>query len=302
MSDLVPYQDLERMASQVVKSRMFPGIATPESAITLMLLCQSEGLHPMQAMTRYHIIQNRPAMKADAMLAEFMRRGGTVKWIEWTNEACEAEFKSTGCPEGIKVRWAMDDAKRAGVTGNPTWSKYPRQMLKARVASDGVRMADPAVNQGRYTPEEVRDFDDEPKTEQIEAEVVGTERLKDLDAEGKTTDEMLEGAAKNRAEAVAKYVDDGPTDSGGESIFDKLDKAKADVAAKVAKENVARECPKCGIAVHTFTVESGNMKGRTYWECHTRHVERHEGKKRGDSTAVIKGRAEGHYFKGSWEK
>ena len=156
--ETVPYRDILAMAETVVRGGLFPGIKTTEQAVTLFLLCQSEGLHPMQALTRYHLIQGRPAMKADAMLAEFMKRGGTIHWIEWTNEACEARFKSKGCPEGVSVRWTIEDAKRAGVTGNPTWTKYPRQMLKARVASDGVRMADPAVNQGRYTPEEVQDI------------------------------------------------------------------------------------------------------------------------------------------------
>lgn len=177
---VVPYSEVERMAVAVVSSKMFPGITTKESAVALMLLCQSEGLHPMQALTRYHIIQGRPAMKSDAMLAEFMRRGGMVDWKEWTNEVCEAVFVSKGCPSGVTVRWTIEDAKRAGVTSNPTWTKYPRQMLKARVASDGVRMADPAVNQGRHTPEEVEDFtEDNPKAVPAEVEIV-TEAVEDI--------------------------------------------------------------------------------------------------------------------------
>ena len=108
---LVPYRDILEMAQAVVKGRLFPDVDTPEKALTLMLLCQSEGLHPMQALTRYHIIKGRPALKADAMLAAFMERGGTVKWKEWTNEACEAIFTSAGCPDGVVVRWTMADAR-----------------------------------------------------------------------------------------------------------------------------------------------------------------------------------------------
>ncbi len=237
-TELVPYSDIEKMAGQVVQSRMFPGITTPQAAMTLMLLCQSEGLHPMQAMMRYHVIQGRPAMKADAMLAEFMRRGGTVKWKEWTNEACEAEFKSAGCPEGVSVRWTMDDAKRAGVTGNPTWTKYPRQMLKARVASDGVRMADPAVNQGRHTPEEVQDYVDEaPKTVPADAEIVETPVLEStsLDAEEKPLKEVL-------------------------------GKSKATVAAALDALETPREC-QCGARIMKYASESKAYPGRLFWLC-----------------------------------
>lgn len=168
-SELVPYSDLERMAETIVKAGLFPGIKTPQQAMTLFLVAQAEGLHPMTAALRYNVIQGRPAMKSEAMLASFMDRGGTVDWTEYTDAAVTGVFTSKGVPNGVKVRWTMDDARKAGVTMNATYTKYPRQMLKARVASDGVRMADPAVNQGRYTPQEVQDF--EPQTVAADATV-----------------------------------------------------------------------------------------------------------------------------------
>lgn len=178
MNELVPYSDLKEMATQVVKGGLFPGIKTPEQALTLFLVAQAEGLHPMTATMRYNIIQNRPAMKAEAMLASFMDRGGTVDWTEYTDEAVTGLFRSAGVPKGVSVRWTMADAKRAGVTMNQTWTKYPRQMLKARVASDGVRMCDPSVNTGRYTPEEVSEF--EPTQRAIPAEIVPPEPPQEL--------------------------------------------------------------------------------------------------------------------------
>ena len=46
---LVPYGDLERMADNVVKGGLFPGIKTTQQALTLFLVAQAEGLHPMTA-------------------------------------------------------------------------------------------------------------------------------------------------------------------------------------------------------------------------------------------------------------
>jgi len=271
------------MADTVVKSKMFPGINTTEAAMGLFLLCQSEGLHPMQALTRYHVIQGRPAMKADAMLAEFMRRGGTVNWIEWNNDACEAEFKSQGCPEGVNVRWTMEDAKRAGVTINSAWTKYPRQMLKARVASDGVRMTDPAVNQGRYTPEEVSEFTPGHKVEPAEivapeAQEESLEPLLEASIERvrvtRATKPKIEmersGPGEIKVSAAKMYDEDKLAELTLPSIFDPESIAK-DVAAKLALEgeiiNGSGSCPKCSSGIAQYT----SQKGVTYEQCEAAH-------------------------------
>jgi len=163
-------QDVQSMAESIAKSGLFPDVNTKEKAFALMMLCQAEGLHPMQALKRYNIIQNRPAMKADAMLAEFNSRGGVVKWIQYTEKVVEAEFHH---PNGstIKVKWTLEMAAKIKQTGyangrkwekalteKDNWKNYPRQMLKARVISEGLRAIMPEVCTGVYTPEEEQDF------------------------------------------------------------------------------------------------------------------------------------------------
>lgn len=157
--------DLEVMADRVAKSKLF-GLDQSQ-AFTLMLLCQAEGIHPVKAVQRYHVIQGRPAMKADAMLADFLRIGGTVEWVTESDdrEKCEAIFRHpTFAPKGQAVRFSTADAKAAGLLGNPTWQKYPANMLRARVISNGVRMIAPGIVAGLYTPEEVQDIaENEPR-------------------------------------------------------------------------------------------------------------------------------------------
>jgi hypothetical protein len=153
-------QDLEIMADRVAKSRLF-GLDAAQ-AFTLMLLCQAEGIHPVRAVQRYHVIQGRPAMKADAMLADFQRIGGTVKWLTETDDREKAEALFTHprfAPEGKIIRFGINDAKAASLTSNPTWQKYPANMLRARVISTGVRMLAPGIVAGLYTPEEISDFE-----------------------------------------------------------------------------------------------------------------------------------------------
>lgn len=151
-----PISELEIMANHFVKSGLF-GIRKIEEAVSLMIIAQAEGRHPGTVASEYHIIQGRPALKADAILARFQSAGGKVEWSEYTDECVCGTFSH---PAGgsLKVDWDMTRAKAAGLGGKDNWKKYPRQMLRARVISDGVRGVYPAVLQGFYTPEEVQDF------------------------------------------------------------------------------------------------------------------------------------------------
>lgn len=157
MSNIVPYGDIERMAVAVAKSQLF-GMKTPDQAIALMLVAQSENLHPARAAMEYHVIQGRPALKADAMLARFQQAGGKVEWKDYTDEKVVGVF-SHAQGGTVTIDWSIERAKQAGVYGkNPTWKSYPRAMLRARCISEGIRTVYPGVSVGIYTPEEVQDF------------------------------------------------------------------------------------------------------------------------------------------------
>src|SRR5512146_107229 len=85
------FQEIGQMGVALAKSGLF-GCKSPEQAVALLLLAQSEGLHPMRAIQEYDIIQGRPALKPAAMLARFQRDGGKVKYIERTPTRCVIEF------------------------------------------------------------------------------------------------------------------------------------------------------------------------------------------------------------------
>ena len=157
MSNLIPIDEIEKMAVAVSKSNLF-GMKTPEQAMALMLLCQAEGLHPAIAVRDYHLIQGRPALKADAMLARFQQAGGSVNWKEYTNDKVTGLFSH---PSGgsLEVSWSLAQAKAIGIANKDNWKNYPRAMLRARVISEGIRSVYPGCVVGVYTPEEVQDFD-----------------------------------------------------------------------------------------------------------------------------------------------
>lgn len=157
MTALVPFEQQLQLADAFCRSGLF-GVRTRDQAIALMAICEAEGLHPAKAVQEYHIIQGRPALKADAMLARFQAAGGKVKWTSMTDQRVAGEFSH---PQGgsVEIDWTIDMAKRAGLTKNPTWNQYPRAMLRARCISEGIRTVYPGVTVGTYTPEEVQDMD-----------------------------------------------------------------------------------------------------------------------------------------------
>jgi hypothetical protein len=154
---LVPVDQIERMAVSVARSGLF-GVKTPDQAMALMLIAQAEGLHPAIAARDYHVINGRPALRADAMLARFQAAGGKVEWGEYTDTRVVGKFSH---PSGgsVEIAWTTKMAQDAGLTRNPTWKSYPRQMLRSRCISEGIRTVFPGVVVGTYTPEEVGDME-----------------------------------------------------------------------------------------------------------------------------------------------
>lgn len=84
---------MEAMAQHIAKSGMF-GITNPSQAICLMMLCKSEGIDPILALRRYHLIEGKPSMRADAMAGEFEAHGGLILWHVRNDAAAAATFFS----------------------------------------------------------------------------------------------------------------------------------------------------------------------------------------------------------------
>jgi hypothetical protein len=156
MNNLVPINDIQTMAEVAAKSKMF-GFKSTEEAMAIMLLCQAENLHPAIAMRDFHVIQGRPALKADAMLARFQQAGGSVKWETYTDEQVTGIFSH---PQGgtLEVSWLLSKAKLIGIASKDNWKNYPRAMLRARCISEGIRAVYPGCVVGVYTPEETENF------------------------------------------------------------------------------------------------------------------------------------------------
>jgi hypothetical protein len=158
MSNIISVSDMTVMADSIVKSGFY-GFKSKEQVMAVMLVAQAENKHPASVVQEYDVIQGKPALKSQAILARFQLSGGSVQWDEVTNKKVKGTFKH---PQGgsLTVEWTIEMAKQAGIYREGSgWSKYPEDMLRARVISRAVRSIYPACILGHYATEEVMDFD-----------------------------------------------------------------------------------------------------------------------------------------------
>ena len=153
--------DLAKAGDLLAQSGMF-GINNPAAGFVVACTCHQQGITLMDFQRTYHIVGGKPTMKADAMLAEFRKRGGKVKIIEnsVTRAAAELDFEGNT----VTFEFTIEDAKRTGDCfdkGNlkHNWEKRPDDMLWARMVSRSVRRLCPEIVSGLYTPEEMQDLE-----------------------------------------------------------------------------------------------------------------------------------------------
>jgi hypothetical protein len=143
------------------------GLTTPGDGVVVAMTVLAMGITPFDFYRTFHIIEGRPSMRADAMAAEFRRRGGKIRWLQLGDKGtAEAEFEFEG--QTLRGSFTLDDARRmlgkdnAGKDRidkpNCNWQKYPDAMLRSRLLSNFIRIVAPEIVAGVYTPEEVADF------------------------------------------------------------------------------------------------------------------------------------------------
>ena len=158
MSNIVPFVEMQQMAKAIADSRLF-GLTDVNQVLALGMVAQAEGHAFATAARDYHVIQGRPALKADAMMARFQAAGGKVNWEVYTDERVTGNFSH---PNGgtLSVTWTIEQARSIGlVKPGSGWQKFPRAMLRSRCISEGIRSVYPGSVTGFYSPEEVQDFE-----------------------------------------------------------------------------------------------------------------------------------------------
>ena len=120
------------------------------------------GLPPLQAMQNLAVINGRPALWGDAVIA-IVRGSGLLESISEdigdTSATCTVKRRNE---QPVSRTFSMDDAKRAGLSGKQgPWSQYPKRMLQMRARAWALRDVFPDVLRGVHVAEEAQDMPSE---------------------------------------------------------------------------------------------------------------------------------------------
>ena len=153
-------QEMMTLAREAVSAGLVPRGMTPEAAYLSIITGEGLGLPPTQAMRAVFVVEGKITLSAQAMGGCLQRGGGSLVWHEMSATAADVEAILPSLTPGMppsraRVRWTIDDAKRAGKAGSGTWAKYPMAMLANRALAQACRMAAPATFMGIYDPEEI---------------------------------------------------------------------------------------------------------------------------------------------------
>lgn len=154
-----PMQAVGELAKWFHQSKIM-GVGSPGDGAVLAMTCMAEGMTPLDFVRKYHIVNGRPSMRADAMHAAFRSAGGRVRWIKTGDDKTEARAEFAIDGQKLELAYTIDDGKASsdnfGKDGS-NWSRDAGAMLRARLITKAVRMLAPELVTGMYDPSEIDD-------------------------------------------------------------------------------------------------------------------------------------------------
>lgn len=128
----------------------------PANVLVAIEYGKALGLNPMAAIQGITVIKGKPTASA-SLMAGLVRNAGHKLRVTGDDKRAECIIIRSDDPDfEFKTVWTIDRAKKAGLTSNPTWAKYPDAMLKARAISECARNACSEILAGvQYTSEEL---------------------------------------------------------------------------------------------------------------------------------------------------
>lgn len=134
----------------------------PGNILVAIQMGAEVGLAPMQAIQNIAVINGRPSLWGDAMLALVMAHP-ECEGVEEDADLGAGWANCTVRRQGRKPvtrQFTVDEAKQANLWGKNIWKQYPQRMLQMRARSWALRDAFPDALKGLGSAEENRDIVD----------------------------------------------------------------------------------------------------------------------------------------------
>lgn len=208
--------EVQSMAEILAQSSLLPKELTGKVPdVVVQILAGAElGLSPMASIRGVHIVQGKPILSADTMVA-LVLASGSCEYFQVESETDTAVTyvcQRRGAPSPQRYTWTDEDTKLAGLNTKDNWRLHKKQMRRARCKAILARDSFPDVLAGVYEadseeidipraaapPPAVRRVEREP--EAVDAEVVSPVDLLEL-VNATTALDQLE-ALKDRCAAM----------------------------------------------------------------------------------------------------
>ena len=161
------------------------------------------GLAPMQALQNIAVINGRPSLWGDSMIAVCKAhpdwRGISETYIEEEDKAvCLVKRNVHGEIEETRSEFSYKDAQRANLTNKPgPWKNYPKRMLQLRARGFALRDAFPDAIKGLITAEEAIDYPEKKDPRNVTESSNDTNMINDIKKQVKSLE---------KAETDVKYI------------------------------------------------------------------------------------------------
>ncbi len=251
--------EVNDLAERFAKSSLLPKSMQGKAADVLVTIMagQEMGLSPMASLRAIHVIEGKPVLSADGMIALVLGSGKAVYFerVEESDKSVTYETLRQGAKTPRRCTWTMDMAKVAGLHLKDNWRAYPRAMLASRAKSELARDVYPDVLAGVYSDDEIStqprpeytpppsskfDTSDAVDAEIVEADVA-REMNNDVDSREYNAMSAIENA-KSVAEMksdVAKAIEDMKLPKANKARVNDAYKARM----KVLREQEAQPTP-----------------------------------------------------------
>lgn len=212
-------------ATIIANSAMVPRTYQGKAADILVAVQMGAelGLKPIQALQNIAVINGKPSVYGDALLALVQAHSSFEDIKEWYDEKTNTAFcrvKRKNQTEHT-VSFNIEDAKKAGLWGKSgPWTQYPKRMMQMRARGFALRDKFADALGGLITVEEAQDYqvvdmpekDVTPKTQSNEA-VTNYDRL---EMKSQVVSSKLDSVLSHQEEEV--YVPQEPSETLSELI------------------------------------------------------------------------------------
>ena len=147
---------MRQQAETLVKSGFLPvAINTPEKALAIMQKGKELGIPPMEAMSSINVIQGKPSVSPQLMLA-LARRTGELEDLQMdvSDKVANVTVKRKGQSQ-YTTTFGIKEATDLGLIGKDNYKKQPGVMFQWRALAQNLRVTFPDAIAGLYLVEEM---------------------------------------------------------------------------------------------------------------------------------------------------